>query len=533
MRAMPEVPPSIFNDVLGPVMRGPSSSHSAAGNRIGRLCRDLVGGELTQVVIDYDPSGSLPTTHKSQGTDLGLYGGFLGWDQDDERLLDYEQGLERAGLAVEVRYVAYGAEHPNTYRLELHGRDGSQHRLQAISTGGGMIIVEEIDGTKVEIHGDYYETLLYTDQAPEAATLTSLEQGDDIEVASFCAGQSGFVRVQSRAPLSDARITELLASVGATRYRALRAVLPVLGSRNMSVPFVTHEEMLAWNEDRGLELWELARAYEAARGGISEAEVEQHMEGLLDIFEAAVQTGLGGTHFEDRILPAQSPGFRESLEASRLVEAGAMNRVIMYVTAIMEVKSSMGVIIAAPTAGSCGAMPGAVLGVADSMGLDRQAKVRALLIAGLIGVFIAHRATFAAEVGGCMAECGSGSGMAAAAIAQMAGGTLEQQLGASSLALQNSFGMICDPVANRVEAPCLGRNTMAATNALSCANMALAGYRHLIPLDEVLIAMDKVGHALPHELCCTGKGGLSITPSSKAIEERLGSTAAVSGKPGC
>jgi len=530
---MSEVPPSIFNDVLGPVMRGPSSSHSAAGNRIGRLCRDLVGGDLAGVVVDYDPSGSLPTTHKSQGTDLGLYGGFLGWEQDDERLLDYERGLEQAGVSVEVRYVKYGAEHPNTYRLALRGRDGSQHRLQAISTGGGMIIVEEIDGTKVQVHGDYCEALFYADRAPSAARLTAIEGDADVEGVSFCAGESSFVKVQSRSPLPLARVAELGRALGADRHRALRAVLPVLGSRGMSVPFVTHTEMLAWNEDRDLELWQLARAYEAARGGISEAEVDGRMADLLDIFEAAIRTGLGGTQFDDRILPAQSPGFRESLEAARLVETGAMNRVIMYVTAIMEVKSSMGVIIAAPTAGSCGAMPGAVLGVADSLDLDREAKVRALLIAGLIGVFIAHRATFAAEVGGCMAECGSGAGMAAAAITQMAGGTLQQQLGAASLALQNSFGLICDPVANRVEAPCLGRNTMAATNALGCANMALAGYRHLIPLDEVLIAMDKVGHALPHELCCTGKGGLSITPSSKAIEQRLGSSAAISGKPGC
>jgi hypothetical protein len=145
-----------------------------------------------------------------------------------------------------------------------------------------------------------------------------------------------------------------------------------------------------------------------------------------------------------------------------------------------------------------------------------------LLTAGLIGAMIAARATFSAEVGGCMAECGSGSGMAAAALVGLAGGNLDQQIAAASLALQNIFGMICDPIGNRVEAPCLGKNVMGAVNALACANMALAGYRHLIPLDEVIETMDRVGKSIPRDLRCTGLGGLSITPSAKRIQEALG-----------
>ncbi len=181
---------------------------------------------------------------------------------------------------------------------------------------------------------------------------------------------------------------------------------------------------------------------------------------------------------------------------------------------MMEVKSSMGVIVAAPTADSCGEVHGAIIGTAATLGLGEDKVVKALLLAGIIGVFIAAHATFAAEVGGCQAKCGSGSGMAAATLVGMANGTLHQSLGAASIALQNCLGMICDPVANRVEAPCLGKNVMAATNALSCANMALAGYDHLIPLDEVIHTMDQVGHSIPNTLRCTSLGGLSITKTS-------------------
>lgn len=187
----------------------------------------------------------------------------------------------------------------------------------------------------------------------------------------------------------------------------------------------------------------------------------------------------------------------------------------------MEVKSSMGVIVAAPTAGSCGALPGAIMGIGKILELSEDELVKAMLAAGIIGVFIAAHATFAAEVGGCMAECGSASGMAAAGIVVLKGGSIQQSLSAASMALQSSLGMVCDMIADRVEAPCLNRNVMAATNAISCANMALSDYNHLIPLDEVIETMKRVGDAMPNTLCCTGLGGLAITKTAKEIEAKL------------
>jgi L-serine dehydratase len=198
-----------------------------------------------------------------------------------------------------------------------------------------------------------------------------------------------------------------------------------------------------------------------------------------------------------------------------------LNTIVLYTTAMMEVKSSMGVFVAAPTAGSCGALPGAILGAAKSMGSSKEDIVKALLAAGIIGVFIAEHATFAAEVAGCQAETGAGGSMAAAGLVTLINGSLEQCVAASSLALQNSLGIVCDPIGNRVEAPCLGKNVMAASNALSCANMALANYEYLIPFDEVIQSMNEVGDMMAHELTCTGLGGLAATPTGKAIEARL------------
>ena len=514
--------PSIFNDVLGPVMRGPSSSHSAAANRIGRLCRDLVEGDLRKALIEYDPNGSLVTTHKSQGTDMGLYGGFLGWEPDDPRLPDHARHTAEAGLEIEVRYESYGATHPNNYKLSMEGVNGSEHTMQAISTGGGMIEVTEIDGTPVRMGGDYFETLVYLNKEVDpTAVLSDLLAYLSCEHAEMCPGDSPFFRL-STVDKPSAEVLAKLASLGTVlELRVLSPVLPVQSRRDLAVPFLTVEAMLEFNIGKDLALWELALEYESARGGISRDEVIEKARGILKIMEDAVKTGLAGTQYADRILPCQSVTLMEREAQGRLIPGDVNIRIIGYISAILEVKSSMGVIVAAPTAGSCGAMPGSMLAVADAMGADEEAKIHALLEAGLIGVFICKHATFAAEVGGCMAECGSGAGMSAAAMVGLANGSLDQQLAAASVALQNSFGMTCDPVANRVEAPCLGKNVLAGSNALSCANMALADYQHLIPLDEVIYAMNEVADAIPHELCCTAKGGLSVTPTSKAIEEKL------------
>jgi L-serine dehydratase len=257
------------------------------------------------------------------------------------------------------------------------------------------------------------------------------------------------------------------------------------------------------------------------RGGLAPDEVVERMRAIVRIMARAIAQGMEGTAYADRILGAQSLGYQRQLRQGTLLADDLLNQVVLRTSAMMEVKSAMGVIVAAPTAGSCGALPGAVLGAGATLGLSEDEMVRAMLAAGLIGVFIAAHATFAAEVGGCMAECGSGSGMAAAALVELKQGTLAQSLAAASLALQSSLGLICDMIADRVEAPCLNRNVMAATTAISCANMALSDYDALIPLDEVIETMKRVGDAIPNTLRCTGLGGLAITPSAKRIEAAL------------
>ncbi|MBN1148518.1 MAG: L-serine ammonia-lyase, iron-sulfur-dependent, subunit alpha [Anaerolineales bacterium] len=516
--------PSIFNDVIGPVMRGPSSSHCAAALRIGRLARDLMGGEIERLSIEFDARGSLATTHASQGSDMGICGGLLGWEATDERLAASPAALQEAGIEMSIEIKELGDPHPNTYRLSLHNANEA-HRMLALSTGGGMIQVIEIDGAPLAMGGDYYETLLYLETsdaaAGEAARQFLLQRLDADAIRLLNGNGQQIIEIQADRFPDEKLLSELGAGWPLRVVKRLAPVMPVLSRRDIQLPFSNCQQMLAYNHPLDLPLWELAARYEAQRGGLSEAQVFERMRAIVEIMQASIREALHGNEYTDRILGCQSGGFREGMDSGKLLPAGALNQVILYTSAMMEQKSAMGVIVAAPTAGACGGLPGAVIGAADALGLSIDAMTRAMLAAGLVGVFIASQATFAAEVCGCQAECGAGSCMAAAALAELAGASAQQAINAASLALQNVIGLVCDPVANRVEVPCLGRNVMAAANALACANMALASYDPVIPLDEVIQAMYAVGQSLPVELRCTGLGGLSITPTSKAIERRL------------
>ena len=516
---MSNLHPSIFNDVIGPVMRGPSSSHCAAALRIGLIARALMQGVIDNVLVECDAQGSLALTFDNQGSDIGLWGGLLGWDATNDRLAQSEQTLHAAGVTTEVRVGNFGDLHPNTYRLTLKN-SREKHKLVAISTGGGMIEIISIDDVPITILGDQHETLIFVGQAG-LGVLTLLERhlaDEKIKLNSH----AGVTIVQVRGKVD---IEELLAPMkgqaGQLVIRTIEPVMPVLAMEQELLPFLTCQEMLEYNAQTSLTLWQLAVKYESARGGMAEHEVFERMRQIAGVMRRAIDAGLAGTEYDDRILGWQSGKYKELMEQGRLLDAGVLNAILLAVTATMECKSSMGLVVAAPTAGSCGVLPGTCLAAAEFLGLDEDAAVKALLAAGIIGVFIARGATFSAEIGGCQAECGSASGMSAAGLVTLAGGSLEQAVAAASMALQSSLGMICDPIANRVEAPCLGKNAMAAANALSSANMALAGFDHLIPFDEVLAAMDQVGRSLPHALRCTGLGGLSLTKTSRAIEERL------------
>jgi L-serine dehydratase len=293
-----------------------------------------------------------------------------------------------------------------------------------------------------------------------------------------------------------------------------------MSGASQSLPFADIYEMRELIEHEEMDLAELAVKYEGACAGIDDLKVFSLMREISAHIQHSIKEGLKEKSYPDRILGHQSHLILKAEKEGKIIKS-PLNTIIAYVTALMESKSSMEIIVAAPTAGSCGTLGGVIFGIAEQLKIKSDDIVKAFLAAGLVGVLITDKYTFAAEVGGCQVECGAASAMAAAGLVQLMGGDARQAINASSLALQNCLGMICDPVADRVEVPCLGKNILAATNAFNSANMAIAGFDPVIPLEEVIEALKKVGDEMPQSFCCTGLGGLSQTPSSLRLHEKL------------
>lgn len=186
-----------------------------------------------------------------------------------------------------------------------------------------------------------------------------------------------------------------------------------------------------------------------------------------------------------------------------------------------EVNAAMGRIAAAPTAGSCGILPAAIITTAEKLNKNEEDMVNALFTASGIGQIIAKNATVSGAEGGCQAECGAAAAMAAAAIVEMAGGTPEMSLNAAAIAIKNIMGLVCDPIAGLVEAPCAKRNASGVVNAMISAELALAGIKSIIPFDEVVDAMYKVGKALPEALRETALGGIATTPTGIKLRKQV------------
>ena len=188
--------------------------------------------------------------------------------------------------------------------------------------------------------------------------------------------------------------------------------------------------------------------------------------------------------------------------------------------ATMHIDNSMGVVCAAPTGGSAGVLPGIITTLIDEKKIDKNIAIEILFAASAIGIIIAKRATFSAELAGCQVEIGASGAMAAAAVVEYALGTAQNAVDAAAIALQNTMGSVCDTVQGGCEIPCHTRNALATSNAFICADLILGGYHNPIPLDETIDAMLEVGKAMPKELRCTAKGGIAITPSAIALKRK-------------
>ncbi|GGJ18806.1 L-serine ammonia-lyase, iron-sulfur-dependent, subunit alpha [Paenibacillus hunanensis] len=286
--------------------------------------------------------------------------------------------------------------------------------------------------------------------------------------------------------------------------------------------FRTLQDIVRLCEERQCSIAELMIVEQVKETGVSREQVVEQMTSYYEVMKEAVHRGI----HEDTVSRSSLTGgdarrVYDYLNGGETAAGSHSTRAMSYALAVSEVNASMGRIIATPTAGSCGIIPGVFVSTQERFSWSDEQMVLGLFAAGAIGYVIANNSSISGAEGGCQAEVGSAIGMAAGAVVELRDGTPQQAMHAVGLALKNTLGLICDPVAGLVEIPCIVRNGLGAVNALAAADMALAGVRSAIPSDEVVDVMLQVGRTMPSEHRETARGGLAQTPTGRKITEEL------------
>ena len=504
---------SVFNDVLGPVMRGPSSSHTAGAYRIALIAVSVLGARPVRVRCAFDPDGSYAPTFERLGVGHAIAAALLGWEMTDSRYAQGPSALAAGGtdLSFVVEHLEL-ADHPNAARVELEGPDGRTVCVWARSTGGGSVEIYRVDDTDLLLTGKTRDLLVFAEGRP-------LPQDTE-----RIAGRLGL-----GAPANGtSRILHFIlpsewtgpppAASGLPGVQRISVVDPVFFEQKGPALFESAEDALALCVEKGWSLGEAARRFEASILGAERGWVDEEMLRRFRIMADSVDAGMDDSRVAMPLLAPSASSLMEAGRQGRLASGGPLTRAAARALAAMHTCNSGGVVCAAPTGGSAGVIPGVLVTLREERGLSDQQVADALFAASAVGLVVALRATFAAEIAGCQVEIGAAGAMAAAAVVEAAGGSAEAALSAASIALQNTMGSVCDPVQGGCEIPCHTRNAAAAASAFVCADLALGGYVNPIPLDEAVDASLAVGRSLPPELRCTARGGIAVTPAARRLK---------------
>lgn len=287
--------------------------------------------------------------------------------------------------------------------------------------------------------------------------------------------------------------------------------------------FNSGKEIIDLCNTQNKKIYDLMIEREMELQDITAAEIRENMLVSLNIMKKAIDDSITK---DIKSISGLIGGDAKKIYQNESVIGGSvcgslMKKAIAYSMGVLEVNASMGKIVAAPTAGSSGIIPGTLIALQEEHSLSETDIINALITSSAIGLIVSKNATVAGAEGGCQAETGTAAAMAAGAIVEMMGGTVEQSFHAAATSLKNILGLVCDPIAGLVEAPCEKRNAIGASNALISAEMALCGVESIIPFDEVVDAMYKIGRSLPFELKETALGGLADTETGRRIKKEI------------
>jgi L-serine dehydratase len=505
---------SIFNDVLGPVMRGPSSSHTAGSYHIALVVRHLLAAEPDQIKISFDRDGSYGKTYVQQGVDQAFVTGLMGWKQTDEIFTVALNTARSQGVEIDFELTTLPqADHPNYVIIEVAGKENQQIKVEAKSVGGGTFQIVRVDEAELLLDGKSYVTLLTIDKEGEATTLDFIKNNYPKAAisTSLIDGHKLVLQLSSSSPLPFDKISSL-PSVLSTRQSE-----PVYYTQKGALLFCSAKEMLQYSTDHNCSLGESVLEYEKTILGLSEEEVIAEMLDRYAVMRQSVADGLDNNKVNMLLLTPMAGDIMDSVKAEKVAIGGLHSIAGAAAMAAMHTCNSRGVVCAAPTGGAAGTLPGILTALEGEYAISERQMALMLFAAGGIGLILAIRATFAAEVAGCQVEIGAAGAMGAAAVVEFAGGTASQACDAAAISFQNTMGSVCDLVQGMCELPCHTRNAVAASSAFTNADMVMGGYINHIDLDETIDAVYSSGLMLPRELRCTALGGLALAPAALAL----------------
>lgn len=288
--------------------------------------------------------------------------------------------------------------------------------------------------------------------------------------------------------------------------------------------FHTGKEILELTRRKRMPISEIAKLYEAERSRKSVSAVRHKMKKIRDVMQEAVRRGIKTSEKSGTGMAGGDAKklYDSTKNLSKMMGNKVTLRAMAYAMAIGEQNACMGRIVAFPTAGGAGIIPGTLFSGAESFKAGKRKLLRGLFTASAVGVIIAEGATLSAAKGGCQAEVGAGVAMAAAGLTEMRGGTPQQCLDAAAIGLKSYLGLVCDPLGGLVEVPCIKRNGIGTMAAIGASDMAMSGIKSFIPFDEVVWAMKNIGETMSYKLRETALGGLAVTKSGEKIKKKLG-----------
>jgi len=506
---------SILNDVLGPVMRGPSSSHTAGSFRIGRMVRSLWGDDACEIRLTFDPGGSYSQVYREQGVDLAFAAGFLGWSITDDRFPSALEIVRKEGweFIFEVRRMDQ-ADHPNFVHMLLSPGQGRSLEVEACSTGGGGIRMTRFRDWPVDLRGKNHVYILECDRDTADRISTLVSERCDTAISEDRKGEGILLQFLSDTEWDRGLLEDVRRAAGS---RDVLHCAPVFYVTPGDPAFRSAADMVSLAESRDASLGRLALEHEAGLLGMSQDDVRKEMKKRLGVMRASVEQGLKHEKIRMQLLRPSAGDVFQAEKQGRVAVGGMHTRAAARALAVMHVSNSLGIVCAAPTGGAAGVLPGVVVTLMEEHGRTEEEAVLGLMAASAVGAVVAERATFAAETAGCQVEIGAAGAMAAALVIEMSGGSARQAADAAAISFQNTMGSVCDLVQGMCEIPCHTRNAVAASGAFVCADLILGGYGNPIPLDETIDAVLSSGRMLPPELRVTSKGGLALAPSARSL----------------